>query len=278
MDILRSELLKLFSFLNNDSLAHTFTVISMIIIWLVIGFIFGMLSKFFVNRIPRIRKHNAPKHAETLLNMLSKVFSSLFWFFILIMILDELKINFLPVLASAGIVAFAVGFGAQELIKDLISGFFLILENAFDVGDIIEIGTFRGKVTQIGLRRTRLTNWKNEVLVVNNGDIKSLINFSSGNSVAVAEITVSYQTDISLFSSPVLTENFSKLKFDYPQIIEDPTFIGVSNLKDSGIVLRFTCKTQNYQHIPVERALRNVIATYCVENEIQTAKLILTNE
>ena len=56
MDILRSELLKLFSFLNNDSLAHTFTVISMIIIWLVIGFIFGMLSKFFVNRIPRIRK------------------------------------------------------------------------------------------------------------------------------------------------------------------------------------------------------------------------------
>ena len=76
------------------------------------------------------------------------------------MILDELKINFLPVLASAGIVAFAVGFGAQELIKDLISGFFLILENAFDVGDIIEIGTFRGKVTQIGLRRTRLTNWK----------------------------------------------------------------------------------------------------------------------
>lgn len=274
MDILKDSIFELFSFLNNEALANTIATIAMIIIWLLIGLIFSKLSKRIVNKLSsRKRKHELPKQADTLFNMVGKLFSGIFWFFILVMILDELNINLVPVLASAGVIAFAVGFGAQELIKDLISGFFLIVENAFDVGDQITIGDFKGTVTEVGLRRTRLTNWKNEVLIINNGDIRSLINHSGDYSVAVVDITVSYKADLSLFTNQGLLDSLSKLETNYPQILENPEFVGVADFKDVGMIIRFTAKTENRKQVAVERAMRQVITTYCLDNNIPMASI-----
>ena len=112
------------------------------------------------------------------------------------MILSTLTINVSAVLAGAGIVGLAVGFGAQSLVKDIITGFFIIFEDQFSVGDYIRVGQFEGTVEEIGLRTTKIKSWTGELHIIPNGNILEVTNFSLNNSVAVIDISVAYEENI----------------------------------------------------------------------------------
>ncbi|MFA5526058.1 MAG: mechanosensitive ion channel family protein [Acholeplasmataceae bacterium] len=186
----------------------------------------------------------------------------------ILIILAIWGVNVAPALAGLGILGLVIGLGAQKFINDLIAGFFIIFEHHFDVGDKVEVKGFKGEVIDIGLKTTRIKNWKNEILILSNGEITSLINFSKDYSIAVVEFGIAYQEDMQK-TIEILNSELPKIREDFPEIVEDPKIIGVTNLNSSSVDMRATCKTLNEQHYGVERAIRQRIKEILDENKIE---------
>lgn len=176
-------------------------------------------------------------------------------------------INVTAALAGVGIVGLVVGLGAQDLIKDLIAGIGIVMDDQYDVDEVVEINGFKGKVTEIGLRTTRLINASGEIRIIRNGSISDLSNFSRTFSVAVALIDISYDEDIDKVIK-VLDDNLPSLKENYPQIIEGPVVVGVDALADSSVTIRVTAKTNPEDHYAVQRALLKYTKELFEENNI----------
>ncbi|MBE0700663.1 MAG: mechanosensitive ion channel family protein [Acholeplasmataceae bacterium] len=186
----------------------------------------------------------------------------------LLIVLSIWGINVAPALAGLGILGLVIGLGAQKFINDLISGFFIVFEHHFDVGDKIEVQGFKGEVIDIGLKTTKIKNWKGEIKIMSNGEISTLINFSKDPSIAVAEFGIAYHEDIQK-TIDVLTTELPKMRKDFPEIIEDPKVLGVIELANSSINMRAIAKTLNEQHYAVERAMRQHIKRILDEHGIE---------
>ena len=212
-------------------------------------------------------KKSGPR-AVTLSKLLISVSRYFIWFIISLMILTELSVDVTPFIASAGVVGLAIGFGAQEIVRDFISGFFIIFEGAFNVGDIIEVGGFKGTVLTLGLRTTVIENWVGERKIINNGNIDNIINFSRNNSIAIIDFGVSYNTDLNALKE-CMAEFVVLEQSKYEDIIETPTFLGVTKLDDSSINMRIIAKTQTMKHFAVERGIRMDLVQFLNEHNIE---------
>jgi len=186
----------------------------------------------------------------------------------ILMILSIWGINVAPALAGLGILGLVIGLGVQKFINDLISGFFIIFERHFDVGDKIEVQGFKGEVVSIGLKTTKIRNFKGEVKIVSNGEISNLINYSRNDSLALVEFSIGYHEDMQK-TIDLLNQELPKLRLEYPVIIEDPKVLGVINLGSSSVDLRAIAKTLNEEHYAVERAMRKKIKEILDENNIE---------
>lgn len=178
-------------------------------------------------------------------------------FFIgLMFFLQSLGTNITPILASAGVVGIAVGFGAQSLIKDLFSGFLILLEDQFSVGDSVKIGDVSGTVERLTLRATRIRAQDGALTTIPNGAISVVSNFSKDWSRTVLDIEIDYEEDIDR-AMRVIIDTAQKLYVDNPRlIIEEPAMQGVDRLSHSAITLRLVAKTAPNQQNEVARELR----------------------
>lgn len=172
----------------------------------------------------------------------------------IMLILGQLGINMGPLLAGAGIVGLAIGFGAQNLVRDVITGFFIIFEDQFAVGDVIQVGDFRGTVEEIGIRVTRLKSWTGEVLIIPNGSITQVINYSLSTSVAVVDISIAYETDLEK-ALDVLRSTVQQIYQSNELIVAEPSVLGVQMIGNSYVVLRVTAECKNYRHFEVSRTM-----------------------
>jgi len=186
----------------------------------------------------------------------------------ILVILALWGVNVVPALAGLGIVGLVVGLGAQNFINDLISGFFIIFEHHFDVGDIVEVEGFKGEVSEIGLKTTRIRNWKGEVKIIANGKIENLINYSRNPSLAIIDFGIAYSADIEKTITLMKTE-LPKLKDEIEEIIETPQVLGVIDLADSSVVIRVIVKTMTEKHYGVERLTRQRIKELLDQNNIE---------
>ncbi len=177
-------------------------------------------------------------------------------------------VNVLPALAGLGIMGLVIGLGAQKFINDLIAGFFIIFEQHFDVGDTVEVKGFKGTVSDIGLKTTRIRNWKGDVMILSNGEVNNLINYSRNISVAVVEFGIGYKENVQQVID-LLSKELQVLKKDFPQVVEDPTVVGVTALEASQVTLRAIAKTENEQHYAVERGMRKLIKEILDANNIE---------
>ncbi len=219
-----------------------------------ITFILFVVISIVGNRIIK-RQRNKKKKAMTLTKMIQSILRYVVLILAVIIILSFWGVQVGPILAGAGIIGIVIGLGAQDLIKDLLSGFSIIFENYYDIDDVVEIKGFKGRVLDIGLKSTKLINWKNEVKVFTNGDIKDITNFSKNPSVGVVEIGISYHESIDKVIA-LLEEKLVVIKELFPQVIEGPNVIGVTNFTDSAMIIRITVKTEPEKHYDVERAIR----------------------
>lgn len=186
------------------------------------------------------------KRIETLMFLLRQAVYVILWVTAGLMVIKQVGIEIGPVLAGAGILGLAVGFGGQNLVKDVISGFFLILENQVRIGDVVSINGTSGLAEQINFRTIVLRDVAGVVHIIPNGSITSLSNMTHGWSAYVFEIGVAYREDPDRVIS-LLKETGEKLRLD-PQykdlIINDLEIFGVDRFEDSAVVIKGRIKTK----------------------------------
>ena len=246
-----------------------------IIIAVLLILLVRFITKKFINR-----QEGKRKHAVTLAKMLLSVFRYFVVIVSVIIILGIWGVNVLPVLVGAGIVTIAISFGAQKLIADLIGGICIVFEDYYDVGDVVEINGFKGSVIEIGLKSTKLVNWKNEVRMISNGDITAITNFSKYPSVGVVEVQISYKEDVNKVIE-LLENSLSSLKGRYEQILEGPNVVaGILGLNENGISIRITVKTESEKHYEVERGIKQAVKELFEKEgiEIPYNQLVIHND
>lgn len=212
-----------------------------------------ILMRVAVNIVKRIvdrifhRKQKGPfriteRREQTLNKLIQNVAAYIIYFTAFVMILDILTIQIGPLLAGAGIAGLAIGFGAQNLVRDIISGFFIVFEDQFGVGDYIAFAGVEGTVEEIGLRTTKVKSWTGEQQIIPNGNITQVTNYSTHNGLAVVDINIPYENDIST-AELIIDKVLSELPKKYEEIVSLPVIHGVQNLEASHVVLRVIAET-----------------------------------
>ncbi len=200
--------------------------------------------------------------ADTLGGVLRSLASVVIWLLAGLLVLSELGVNIGPLIAGAGIAGVALGFGAQSLVKDFLSGFFMLLEDQFGVGDIVDVGDATGVVERVTLRTTVVRDVNGTLWHVPNGEILRVGNKSQLWSRALLDVDVAYGTDL-LRAQQVILEAARELWADEGfsgMVLEEPEVLGVENLAPDGVTIRLTGKTVPAAQWPVERALRARVA------------------
>ncbi|GEP36162.1 mechanosensitive ion channel protein MscS [Nocardioides szechwanensis] len=201
------------------------------------------------------------QRAKTIGSLLKSIITGVLVAMFGTMILSELGVNIAPIIASAGILGLALGFGAQSLVKDFLSGIFMILEDQYGVGDVIDIGEADGTVEAVSLRVTRLRDVNGTVWYVPNGEIVRVGNMSQNWARTVLDISVGYGEDLARVRR-VLQEVAHDLweDEDYKQlVIEEPEVWGVEQLGPEGVLVRVTLKTAPLEQWAVAREMRQRI-------------------
>ncbi len=228
----------------------------------------GMLSRIvgiatsrfqnYLNEAHKLPSAEQQKRANTVGGLIRNVSRAFIVVAAAVMILDELHIDTKPLLASAGIVGLGLGFGAQTLVKDVISGFFLIVDNLIRIGDNAEINGVSGLVEAINLRTVLLRDGRGAVHVFPCGSVTTLVNLTKDYAYAVLDVTVAYRHD---------TDDVAAIMREVGEdVAKDPTFaaiileplevIGIERLGDIGVTMRAQMKTLPAQQWNVARELR----------------------
>ena len=183
--------------------------------------------------------------------------------------LSILGVNATAVLAGVGIVGLILGFGAQSLIEDIITGAFIIFENQYSVGDIIILDDFRGTVRNIGVRTTVIEDAGGNLKVVNNSDIRNFQNRSRNNSVALVLVAVAYSTDLRKLEK-LLQEKLPTLKEEHPDLyLTVPRYLGVDELADSGVNLKFAADVTEENIFAAQRMLARDLKNLFDDNGVE---------
>jgi len=245
-------------------------LIALIILSQMSKWIVKWLEKFIPEKDP-LQAIEAKKRAHTLGNILRHALLIVIFFIALLMILGELGIQLGPLLATAGIGALAIGFGAQSLVKDVISGFFIILENQYRIGDAIEVAGVSGLVESVSLRRTVLRDLEGKVHTMPNGEIKIVSNLSKEWARSVLDVGISYREDVDQVLK-LLEEIGRELGVEEPwksAILEPLKILGVERFGESQLVIRVVVKTVPLKQWEVGRELRKRIKNRFDEKGIQ---------
>ena len=180
--------------------------------------------------------------AKTLVALTSNMLKYAAAIIILCGVLTIVNVDITAILASLGILALIIGFGAESLIADVVTGLFILLDNQYNVGDIIEVGGFRGIVSNVGIRTTSIMDTGGNVKIINNSEMKNILNRSDNSSKAVADFSIPYETDLAALEKklPALLEEIHRNHTNLFRAV--PEYLGVQELGASAVVLRFVAE------------------------------------
>ena len=227
----------------------------------IIGFSLKKLKRSLLNRAYKNDKLDAveaEKRILTLTSIIHGLIKIILWVIFLMIILQKFGINIAPILASAGIIGLAVGFGAQELVRDFISGFFIILENHIRSGDVAIINGTGGLVEKIEFRTTTLRDFSGVVHIFQNGKISNISNMTKDWSAMVFDIGVAYKENPQVVMD-LMKQVGDELQNDpefKDKIIEPMEIFGLDKFADSAIIIKARLKTKPIQQWVVGREYR----------------------
>jgi moderate conductance mechanosensitive channel len=210
------------------------------------------------------------RRLQTLSLIFSRVAQSVVLFIGLMTLLQQLNVNVTPILASAGVVGIAVGFGAQSLIRDLFSGFLILLEDQFSVGDVVKIAEFSGTVENVSLRATRIRGLDGSLTTIPNGSITTVSNLSKDWSRVVLDLEIDYVEDVDRAMRLALDTAIAYRQELPHEMIEDPAMLGVDRISLSTVTIRIVVKTDPARQFDLARELRRRIKNVFQANGIKT--------
>ena len=242
-----------------DLQLYTAKLVKAFIILFVSGFILRLGGFLIEQTFARSKEGKGlleERRAHTLSTLLQSVLTYLVYFIAGLMILEDIfGVNTRAILAGAGVVGLAVGFGAQNLVRDIITGFFILFEDQFRVGEYISTGGVTGVVEEMGLRTTRIREWTGQYHIIPNGEITKVTNYDRGEMLAIVEIGIAYEEDIDR-AIAVMQETGAAMAREVEAVVEDPVVMGVVGLDDSQVLIRVAAKAMPGQQWGVERELR----------------------
>ncbi|WP_237605751.1 mechanosensitive ion channel family protein [Salinicoccus sp. ID82-1] len=253
--------------------ARILAAIALIIVaMIVIKIINRIIGNFFIVK-GRSRLKGTDKRNQTLVNVLQNAVTVFIWFVIIMMILESFSLPVRTLLAGAGVVGLAIGFGAQSLVKDIITGFFILLENQFDKGDFIRANTSgatvaEGEVLSFGLRATRIQGWEGELFIIPNGIINEVVNFSRYNAIAMLDINVAVEEDVKRIEN-ILESYFTAHWQEEETLIAKPEVLGLQGIQNGEAIIRVMLETQPMEHFGATRRMRQAIKSHLLEHGIQ---------
>ncbi len=208
-------------------------------------------------RDERLRLRRAAR-SESISSVLTSTITVSIWVVALLLVLGELGVDLAPLIAGAGIAGVALGFGAQSLVKDCISGLFMLLEDQYGIGDVVDLGEATGVVEEVALRTTVLRGVDGTVWHVPNGEVQRVGNKSQHWSTALIDVDVAYDADLSLVHDIIQRTADEVCDRDEirDHILDRPQVLGVETLGADGITLRMTVTTTPGSQWSVQRELR----------------------
>lgn len=258
-------------FIDMSNLTHTlFTTVSQIVLLAIVYAILNPAGqKLITKAIEKSAKQQnlSEARALTLEKLLLNIYSYVLIFIFIVMFFGIFNLPLGPLLASAGVLGLAIGFGAQGLVSDIVTGFFILLEKQIEVGEYITTAGYDGIVEEIGLRTTKLRSFDGTLNFIPNRLLESISNHSRGTMRALVDIGISYDENIDR-AMQVLQTVCDHFESD-ERFVEKPSVLGVQAFGSSDIVLRIIGQTKNMEQFGAERDLRKAIKEAFDQSEIE---------
>ena len=199
--------------------------------------------------------------AATMKNLFTSAMKYIFAFVAIFWSLSIIGVNVSTLFASVGVMALIIGFGAESLIADVITGLFMIFENQYNVGDIIELDGYRGTVVSIAIRTTSIEDSGGNIKIFNNSDVRNVVNLSTDSSRAVCDIPIPYEADIDE-AERVIAALCDELCKEYPTVFEKkPACVGVQALADSAVIMRIVAHVDEEDRFSASRLINKKMKT-----------------
>lgn len=230
---------------------------ALIIAFLIISPLLKKIIRASIQKTSKSRKLTEGR-TQTLENLGQSILSYVLIFIFIMMLMELIGLPIGPLLASAGIIGLAIGFGAQGLVSDIVTGFFILLERQLDVEDYVTTGGYDGVVEELGLRTTKIRGFDGTLHFVPNRELVGVSNHSRGNMRALVDIGIGYDENIDA-AIEVLQKVCEDFEQNDERFKEGPSVLGVQSLGSSDVVLRVLGKTENMQQWAVERDLRKAM-------------------
>lgn len=243
---------------------HGLSVLLILIGSVIAYFLWKRVIRLLVRRIQSlddVEDSDLDKRTQTIGNVLHSAGIVVILVTTILMILPEFSIDITPVLASVGIVGLAAGLGAQTLVKDVISGMFILIENQYTVGDVVEIQGVTGTVEEITLRVTAVRDVTGAIHMIPMGDIRQVANKSRDWSRAIVDVNITYEEDVdeAVKALQTLAQNLLEETEFEDTLLEEPFVTGIEGLEDWAVRLRLMVKTVPNAQWDVQRWLRHQI-------------------
>ncbi|MCX7709766.1 MAG: mechanosensitive ion channel family protein [Clostridia bacterium] len=229
-------------------------IISIIVISIIVVKIGSIIIKKIFEKQKGFKYSISAKRLDTMSTLLVSVFRYMTYLVAGVVILSDV-FQLKSVLAAAGIGGIAVGLGAQSLIKDVISGFFIVMEDQFVVGDLITIDNMTGTVEEMELRVTKMRHFNGDLFIIPNGEIKKVTNHTRGNKAVNVDIPIAYSADINK-AIEVAQTVCAAVGEEFTTIVEPLKVLGITDLGKESLNLRITAKTLPNEQWEVERKIR----------------------
>lgn len=207
---------------------------------------------------------NSTNKTKTIMTLIRSLLKWIIIIGALIIMLQGFGVDMSTLLAGIGIIALIIGLGAQQIVADVLAGFFIVFEEEYKVGDIITIDGWRGTVIDIGIRVTKIVDAGGNIKIINNSDIKSVINQTAELSIARCVMSIDYEDNIQEVEL-VIKNNLSRIKEKIPAIVEGPYYKGISNLSASSVDLLFMAKVKEVDIYQAQRDMNREL--YLIFNE-----------
>ena len=271
--IVQSMNTKLWDFLTSEALWDAVIRASIKIIGIVVV---AYLVVFFGKRITsnvfslsmRTPLNHSERRQKTILKLVQSVISYVVYFSAILAVLSVLNINVAGLLAGAGIAGLAIGFGAQSLVKDVISGFFIIFEDQFGVGDHIRLNNAEGTVVEIGLRTTKVRGSSGEQHIIPNGAIGTVINYSVNDTSTFVDFDIPVTKNIDEVERRVQAY-LNTLPDQYKELTKIPLLMGVQNFTQTNATVRIKVETVSMQHNKMARIIRKDLLSLLEEFDVK---------
>lgn len=243
------------------------------IIYIIVGII---LYKIIANTITRVSKINIniknnnssiglEKRKTTVIGLINNLIKYIIAIIIIIMTLNLFGINTTSIIASLGVVSVIIGLAFQDIIKDLLAGIFLIFDNAYAVGDWIEINGFKGEVIEFGLKTTKIKAYTGEVKIISNSSFTEVINYNLSDTNLILNIPVEYNVNIEQ-----LEEVLNKMKEEVKKVknVKNINLLGIDSFEDSSIMYAIEIECKSNTHIGIKREVLKIIKKNFDKNKI----------